>query len=328
MKVAFFSSRKYEIEFFEAANQQHQHELKFFETKLNRHTVSLAQGYQAICCFVNDQVDAAVIEHLATMDIKLIALRSAGFNHVDLDVAHRLGMSIMRVPQYSPYAVAEHAVSLILALNRKIHRAHNRIRESDFSLHGLMGFDLNGCTVGVIGTGTIGQIFAKIMLGFGCKVIAYDVAENPKCIELGVEYQPLDQVVANTDIISLHCPLNPQTDHLINKELIAKMRPGVMLINTSRGALIETKAAIYALKTGQIGYLGLDVYEEEGDLFFEDLSDKVIQDDVFARLQTFPNVIITGHQAFFTKEAMQQIAKVTLQNISDFDNDVTNENLV
>lgn len=250
---------------------------------------------------------------------KLIALRSAGFNHVDLAAANKSSMQIVRVPAYSPYAVAEHAVALILSLNRKVHRAYNRVREGNFSIEGLLGFDLHGATVGVVGTGRIGAIFARIMHGFGCQLLGYDAYHNPTCLELGLEYVSMPELMANSDIISLHCPLTPDTHHLINDEAIAQLKTGTMLINTSRGGLIDTQAAIDGLKSGAIGYLGIDVYEQEADLFFEDLSNEVIQDDTFQRLLTFPNVIVTGHQAFFTNQALANIAETTLANITEFE---------
>lgn len=315
MKVAVFSAQQYEQDYLLQANAG-VHDLSFFAEHLNAHAIALAKGFDCVCCFVNDTLDATVLAGLAQFGVKLIALRSAGFNHVDLHAAKQHGLTVVRVPAYSPYAVAEHAVGLVLALNRKIHRAYNRIRENDFSLHGLMGFDCHGKTVGVVGLGKIGRVFAHIMQGFGCEVIAYDPYVDSTTAQITmVEFSELCQ---RSDIISLHCPLTHDSEHLIDAGALAKMKQGVMLINTSRGAIIDTKAVIAALKTQQIGYLGLDVYEEEGDLFFEDLSDKVIKDDVFARLQTFPNVIITGHQAFFTEEAVINIAETTLANITAF----------
>jgi D-lactate dehydrogenase len=314
MKVAFFSSKPYDHTFFEALNKHHS--LSYLDAPLNKTTAKLAEGCNAVCCFVNDTIDKPVLEILHTMGINLVALRCAGFNNVDLDAATRLGICIARVPEYSPYAVAEHAVGLILTLNRNIHRAHNRIRENDYSLHGLMGFDLHGKTVGVIGSGKIGSVFIKIMLGFGCKVIVYDPAKYPIA---GAEQVELDELWAQSQIVSLHCPLTPQTHHIVNAQSLLKMPKGAMLINTSRGALIDTHAVVANLKTGHLGYLGIDVYEEEAELFFEDLSDTIVQDDLFARLTTFPNVVITGHQAFFTREALTKIAEVTLANIDAFD---------
>lgn len=319
MQVAVFSTKSYDRKFLEAANTEHQHELVFIEPRLTPETSMLAAGSQAVCAFVNDQLDAQTLTGLASQGIKLIALRSAGFNNVDITKATELGLTVVRVPAYSPYAVAEHTIGLILTLNRRIHRAYARIREGNFSLEGLIGFDLHGKTVGIVGTGKIGTITAQILKAFGCKLVAYDKSPNSDCQDLGIEYVSLPQLFATADIITLHCPLIPDTHHLINAQTIAQMKTGVMLINTSRGALIDTKAVINGLKSGKIGYLGLDVYEQEGDLFFEDLSDKVIQDDLFERLLTFPNVLITGHQAFFTVDALSSIAKTTLANISDFE---------
>jgi D-lactate dehydrogenase len=315
MKIAIFSSKKYDREFLQAANQNYNYELQFFEPRLEAKTAPLALGFDVVCVFVNDCLDRATLEILAGYKIKIIALRCAGFNNIDLRAAKALNLNIVRVPAYSPHAVAEHTIALILTLNRKIHRAYYRIREGNFALDGLLGFDLNGCTVGVIGTGKIGQIVSKILQGFGCKIIAYDLYPNSELIDRGVEYLPLTEIATNAEIVTLHCPLTPETQHIIDAELIAKMKPGVMLINTSRGGLIDTKAAIDGLKTQKIGYLALDVYEGEETLFFEDRSDSIIQDDLFERLLTFPNVIITGHQAFFTKNALQNIAETTLANI-------------
>jgi D-lactate dehydrogenase len=315
MKIAVFSSKKYDQSFLEAANQNYNYELQFFEPHLEAKTTPLASGFDVVCVFVNDQLDRATLEILAQNSIKIIALRCAGFNNVDLQAAKELNLTVVRVPAYSPYAVAEHTIALILSLNRKIHRAYYRVREGNFALDGLLGFDLNGCTVGIIGTGKIGQIVSQILQGFGCKIIAYDLYPNSELIDRGVEYLPLNELAANADIVTLHCPLTPETKHLINSELITKMKTGVMLINTSRGALIDTKAAIEGLKSHKIGYLALDVYEGEESLFFEDRSDSIIQDDIFERLLTFPNVIITGHQAFFTRNALQNIAETTLANI-------------
>lgn len=315
MKVAVFSTKSYDRTFLEAANTQFKHELVFLEPRLNCETSVLATDCQAVCAFVNDELNAQTLSKLASLGIKLIALRSAGYNNVDLAKAEELGLTVVRVPAYSPYAVAEHTIGLILALNRRIPRAYNRVREGNFSLEGLLGFDLHGKTVGIVGTGRIGTITAQILQGFGCKVLAYDKAP----VDNQLEYVSLPQLLAKADIISLHCPLTSDTHHLIDAKTIAQMKTGAMLINTSRGALIDTKAAIIGLKSGKIGYLGIDVYEKEGDLFFEDLSSEVIQDDLFERLLTFPNVLITGHQSFFTAEAVQSIAETTLLNISDFE---------
>jgi D-lactate dehydrogenase len=318
MKVAVFSAKPYDRAFLERANAA-RHELTFLEARLSTETVVLADGFPTVCAFVNDRLDADVLRGLARGGTRHIALRSAGFNHVDLDAARAVGIRVTRVPAYSPHAVAEHTVGLILALDRKVHRAYARVREGNFALEGLLGFDLNGKTAGIIGTGKIGAVVARILAGFGCRLLAYDVAPNPDCTALGVNYEPLGDVFAQADIVTLHCPLNDSTYHLINAETLALMKPGAMLINSGRGALIDTRAVIDALKSGRLGYLGLDVYEEEGPLFFEDRSGRVLQDDVFARLLTFPNVVITGHQAFFTEEALTAIAETTLDNVTAFE---------
>jgi D-lactate dehydrogenase len=320
MKVAVFSTKVYDRKFLSDANSPTQHELVFFEPRLNRDTAILAAGVPAVCVFVHDQVDAPTLELLASRGTRLVVLRCAGFNNVDLQAAADLGITVVRVPAYSPYGVAEHAVGLILSLNRKIHRAYNRVREGNFSLDGLLGFNLHDRTVGIIGTGKIGLILGKIMKGFGCNLLAYDVYRNPELEALGGKYVELPELFANSDIISLHCPLTPETHHLINAEAIEQIKSGVMLINTSRGALIDTLAVIEGLKSGKIGYLGVDVYEQESELFFEDLSGEIIQDDIFQRLTTFPNVLITGHQAFFTAEALHNIAETTFANIADVEN--------
>jgi D-lactate dehydrogenase len=320
MKVAVFSTKVYDRKFLSDANSPTQHELVFFEPRLNRDTAILAAGFPAVCVFVHDQVDAPTLELLASRGTRLVVLRCAGFNNVDLQAAADLGITVVRVPAYSPYGVAEHAVGLILSLNRKIHRAYNRVREGNFSLDGLLGFNLHDRTVGIIGTGKIGLILGKIMKGFGCNLLAYDVYRNPELEALGGKYVELPELFANSDIISLHCPLTPETHHLINAEAIEQIKSGVMLINTSRGALIDTLAVIEGLKSGKIGYLGVDVYEQESELFFEDLSGEIIQDDIFQRLTTFPNVLITGHQAFFTAEALHNIAETTFANIADVEN--------
>lgn len=319
MRVAVFSTKPYDEASLRAANHEGGHELVFLEPRLSTDTAPLAAGCQAVCAFVNDDLGAEVLTRLADLGVKLIALRSAGFNHVDLATAARLEMTVARVPGYSPHAVAEHCAGLILSLNRKIHRAYNRVREHNFALTGLLGFDLHGRTVGVIGTGQIGVCFIRIMRGFGCRVLAYDPYPSDAAREAGAEYVSLETLLAESHIVTLHCPLTPSTYHLIDQARIAQMRDGVMLVNTSRGALIDTAAVIDALKRGKIGYLGLDVYEEEADLFFEDLSDQVLRDDVFSRLITFPNVLITGHQAFFTEEALRNIAVTTIANLTAFE---------
>ncbi|AFY54554.1 lactate dehydrogenase-like oxidoreductase [Rivularia sp. PCC 7116] len=328
MKVAVFSSKKYDRSFLSEANSDYGHELVFFEPKLSSETTALAAGFPAVCAFINDQIDRHTISAIAEQGTKLIALRSAGFNNVDIKAATDLGITVVRVPAYSPYAVAEHAAGLILTLNRKYHRAHNRVRESNFSLNGLLGFDLHHSTVGIIGTGKIGMCFARIMKGFGCNVLAYDIYQNPECLEMGVQYVELSKLLATSDIVSLHCPLTPDSYHMINAETLEQFKSGAMLINTSRGGLIDTKAVIDALKSQKLGYVGLDVYEQEGNLFFEDLSQEVIQDDIFQRLLTFPNVVITAHQAFFTKNALENIAQTTINNISDFEKNGKCDNTV
>ena len=318
MRVTFFSFKNYETEFFQNANLDAQLDLNFLEVPLNIDTVELARGSEAVCIFVNDNAKREVIELLEGMGVKLIALRCAGYNNVDLEAAEEKSIRIVRVPAYSPYSVAEHTLALILTLNRKTHRAYNRVREGNFALGGLMGFDLNGKTVGLIGLGKIGAVAAKIFIGLGCRVLGYDVVRNTECEAFGLEYASLETLITTSDIISLHCPLTPETHHIINNETLAKMKDGVMLINTSRGGLIDSKAVINSLKIGKIGHLGLDVYEEEAHLFFQDLSEKVIQDDVFMRLLSFPNVLITGHQAFFTENALTNIADITLGNIVSY----------
>ena len=321
MKVALFSTKRHDRESFAAANTAagRAHELSFLEVRLDARTAALAKGATAICPFVNDHVDRATLTMLHEQGVRLVALRGAGFNNVDLQAAEEFNISVARVPAYSPWAVAEHAAALILALNRKIHRSYARVREGNFALDGLLGFDLHGRTVGLVGVGRIGLVMARIMKGFGCQVIAYDPVPNAELDALGGRHTSLDELLSLSDIISLHCPLTPDTRHLLDAAAVERMKHGVMLINTSRGAVIDARAMIDGLKSGKIGYLGLDVYEEEGDLFFEDLSGQVIQDDVFARLLTFPNVLITGHQGFFTAEALQAIAETTIANLTAFE---------
>ena len=314
MRTILFSSQTYDRDSFTAAEQPDSNELHFQPARLTLDTAALAHDYEVVCPFINDDLSAPVLEQLAAGGTRLIALRSAGYNHVDLPAAKRLGLSVVRVPAYSPHAVAEHAVALILALNRRLHRAYNRTREGDFTLHGLTGFDLVGKTVGVVGTGQIGATFGKIMAGFGCKLLCFDPYPNA-------------DLLAESHIISLHCPLTSDNKHLINSTSLATLKHGAMLINTGRGALVDTPALIEALKNGQLGYLGLDVYEEEAQLFFEDRSDLPLQDDVLARLLTFPNVIITAHQAFLTREALSAIASTTLSNIAAWKNG-TPQNLI
>lgn len=319
MNIVVFSTKPYDRQFLTAANTTLRHRLTFLEPRLTTETVELTKGFEGVCVFVNDQLNAKVLEVLAKHGVKVIALRCAGFNNVDLAKAAQLGIKVVRVPAYSPYAVAEHTVGLILTLNRNLHRAYSRVRDGNFALSGLLGFDLHGRTVGVIGTGQIGSVFAKIMSGFGCRLVGYDKFPDSKGGNAGIEFVELPQLFAESDINSLHCPLTPETHHLINGDSIAQMKDGVMIVNTSRGAVIDTQAVIAGLKNGKIGHLGLDVYEEEADVFFEDLSNKVIPDDALSRLLTFPNVIVTGHQAFFTKDALDCIAETTLQNVSDIE---------
>jgi D-lactate dehydrogenase len=315
MHVTVFSAKPYDRRFLDAANSAAGHRLMYLESRLSAETSELAAGSDAVCAFVNDEVNEKVLASLASKGIKLVALRSAGFNNVDLEAAKRVGVTVARVPAYSPHAVAEHTLALILTLNRKTHRAYNRVREGNFSLEGLLGFDLAGKTAGVVGTGKIGEIVARIFLGFGCT----DPHPNPVCESMGVRYVSMEELLASSDIVTLHCPLTPATHHLINADMLRHVKRGMMLINTSRGAVVDTRAVLQGLKEGIIGSLGLDVYEEEADLFFEDLSGRFISDDVFARLLTFPNVLITGHQAFFTEEALANIAETTIDNITSFE---------
>lgn len=321
MNVAVFSTKSFDKSFLEKNNSFYGHKFVFFEERLTEQNTALASGFTTVCVFVNDQLSRKVLTELSTNGTRLIALRCAGFNNVDIEAAAELGLTVVRVPEYSPYAVAEHTVALIMALNRRVCKARSRVREGNFSLEGLLGFELHGSTAGIIGTGRIGVNVAKILSGFGCDLLAYDPSPNPDCESFGVKYVALDEIYSRSDVITLHCPLMPQTYHMINAECIGRMKTDVMLLNTSRGALIDTKAVIKALKSGKIGYLGLDVYEEEADMFFEDLSNQIMQDDVMARLLTFPNVLITGHQAFFTRNALENIAKTTLANIADFEKD-------
>jgi D-lactate dehydrogenase len=318
MKVAVFSAERYDREFLGAANVAEGHTLKFFDLPLTLESAAMAAGYDAVCIFVNDTADAAVLDVLQRGGTHLVALRCTGFNNVDLDAAQRLGVKVVRVVTYSPYSVAEHAVALLLAVNRKIHRAYNRTRDSNFALDGLMGVDLHGKSVAVVGTGKIGRVFTKIMLGFGCDVIGYDVFPTPEFEALGARYAMPGEIGAKADIISLHCPLTPETHHIINADMLARLKPGALLVNTSRGGLVDTEAAIFALKSGQLGGLALDVYEQEAGLFFRDMSSTVIADDVLQRLVSFPNVIVTGHQAFFTREAITTICETTMRSVTEF----------
>lgn len=316
MDVLVYSTRPYDRDFLAPALAP-AHAPTFVEAPLTAQTARLAHDYPAVCCFVDDCLDATVLEALAAGQTRFIALRCTGFNNVDLAAADRLGLDVRRVARYSPHAVAEFAVGLMLALNRKIHRAYNRVREGNFLLDGLLGFDLHGKTVGVVGAGQIGSVLVRILIGFGCRVLIYDPVKQDELETLGAQYVALDTLLGEADIVSLHTPLTPETHHLINAETLARMRAGAMLINTGRGALVDANALIGALKSGHLGAVGMDVYEEEEALYFRDLSEQIISDDTFARLLTFPNVLVTGHQAFFTREALGVIAGTTRQNLDD-----------
>lgn len=319
MQVTVYSTKPYDRRFLEEANAKAGHQFTYLAGRLNAHTAQLQGGAPVACLFVNDSCDAEVLATLAANGCRLIALRCAGFNNVDLRAATKLGIAVVRVPAYSPYAVAEHTLALILCLNRKIHRAYNRVREGNFALEGLLGFDLHGKTVGIVGTGKIGVILAKALLGLGCDVVAHDPYPTPALTDIGGRYVDLPELWRIADVVSLHCPLTLETNHLVDAAAIAQMKPGVMLINTSRGGLIDTEAVIKGLKCGHLGALALDVYEQEADLFFENLSETIIQDDLFQRLLTFPNVLITGHQAYFTDTALRNISEMTVANISAFE---------
>lgn len=323
MKIAFFDTKPYDLVEFTPLEKQYGYDIKYFDNHLNADTASLASGFDVVCAFVGDSLDAAAIEKLHEAGVKMIALRCAGYNNVDLQAAWEK-LKVTRVPAYSPAAVAEHAAALLLCVNRKIHRAYSRTRDNNFNINGLLGFDLRGKTVGVIGTGRIGQLFIDFCNGLGMKTIAFDL--HPAA-DKNIEYVSLDELYTRSDVISLHCPLTPQTHHMINKESLSKMKPGIVLINTSRGGLIDTDALIEGLKSEHVGSAGLDVYEEEEDYFFEDLSNQFVADDFLARLLTFPNVLITSHQGFFTREAMRAIAETTMKNIWEFENQkpLTNE---
>lgn len=320
MKIALFSSKRYDRNFFDLFNRDGAHEITYFENRLDAATAGLTAGFPVVCAFVNDTLDRGVLTTLAGNKVKLLAMRCAGYNNVDLQAAKELGIDVVRVPAYSPYAVAEHTVALILTLNRKTHKAYNRVREGNFALDRLEGFDLFGKTVGVVGTGQIGTIFAKIMMGFGCHVIAFDPFPNKELLNAGVTFVSKKELLSGSDIVSLHCPLTPETHHFIDEIAIKRfLKPGAMLINTSRGALLDAKAVVDGLKKKRIGYLGIDVYEQEADLFFEDLSEEIIDDDLLARLLSFPNVLVTSHQGFFTEEALTEIARTTLDNVTHFE---------
>jgi len=317
MKIAIFSTKPYDREFLLAANKEHS--LHFCEERLTLESAIFAHESEAVCIFVNDIADAAVLKALARQGTRLLLLRCAGFNQVDLAEATRLGIEVRRVPSYSPFAVAEHTLALILTLNRKTHRAFNRVRDGNFSLDGLLGFDLHGSTVGIIGTGKIGCLTARPLHAMGCRILGYDTFPNEDFTREGGTYVGLDEIIAESDILSLHVPLTPETHYIINAESLARTKRGVMLINTSRGALVDANALVGALKSGQVGYVGLDVYEQEAEVFFQDLSGEIIQDDTLQRLLSFPNVLITSHQAFFTSTAMTNIAETTLQNVADYE---------
>lgn len=320
MRVAIFDTHTFEKSIIEDLNTKFHHELHFFEERLTEKTAILAEGYSCVCAFANDRLNRDVIEKLSRGNTKLIALRSAGFSHVDLEAAREHSIKVVRVPEYSPYSVAEFAVTLILGLNRKIHKAYNRVREGNFSLDGLVGFDLHGKSVGVIGGGKIGKAFARIMRGFGCQVLLFDISPDEHFAkETGCLYASFEEVIKNSDIISLHVPLRKETFHLVDERVLKEMKKGSILINTGRGALVDTKALIDSLKSNHLAAAGLDVYEEEEGYFFKDLSGHVLEDDVLARLMTFPNVLLTSHQGFLTNEAIHNIAHTTLSNISDFE---------
>ncbi len=326
MKVAVYSTHQFETEYLIHANNG-KHELHFINSTLNQETVLVAAGCKAISIFVTDKITADIAQKLHTLGVRYIVLRSAGYNHVDVIALQDLGIKAARVPAYSPYAVAEHAMALILAMDRKLIKAHTRIIDLNFSLDGLVGFDLHGKTAGVIGTGKIGSVMAKILHGFGCRLLAYDQYHNKELSQqLGIEYADCETLCRQSDIITLHIPLLAETHHIINRDCIGYMKPGVMLINTSRGELIDTVAVIEGLKSGKIGYFGMDVYEEEEQLFFEDHSDDILQDEIIARLMTFGNVLITGHQAFLTREALQNIALTTIANLDSFETGQPSEN--
>jgi D-lactate dehydrogenase len=330
MKVAVFGTQSFDKQYLKEANEQAggAHELKFYKPNLTRDTLPLADGYDAVCIFVNDVADREVVEGLAERGVRLIALRAAGFNNVDLEAARERGIGVVRVPAYSPYAVAEHTVALLLALNRKIYRAFNRVRDGNFLLDGLTGFDVRGKTVGIVGTGKIGLAVASIFKGFGTRILAHDKYPSEEAKALGVEYVELERLFEESNVVTLHCPLTPETYHLADADAFERMKEGAIFLNTSRGALVESSAMVDALKSGKLGGVGLDVYEEEADLFFKDLSDRVIQDDLFARLLTFPNVVVTGHQGFLTVEALRNIAETTIGNVTDYERKGKSENEV
>ncbi|MGF1453305.1 MAG: 2-hydroxyacid dehydrogenase [Opitutales bacterium] len=328
MNVAFFNAKKYDRRFFDAANRDHRHEITYVEARLDETTAPVANGFDAVCAFVNDALNESVLQKLHEGGVRFVALRCSGFNNVDLHAAKALGIRVARVPAYSPEAVAEHVLALLLTMFRKTHRAHNRVREQNFSLEGMVGKEVHGSTVGIVGTGRIGCVVAKLLAAFDCALLAYDVREVDDIKQLGGRYVELPELLAQSDIVTLHAPLTPQTKHLINPDSLRQMKRGATLVNTSRGGLVDSEAAYQALKTGQLGHLLIDVYEEESDLFFEDKSSEILQDDLFLRLKTLPNVFITGHQAFFTENALQSIAATTLDNLTALERDATCQNLV
>ena len=324
MKIGVFSSKAYDRDYLTKANHAFGFELDFLESKLTHETIALAEPFDVVSVFVNDILDAKVLDNLKQFGIRHVALRCAGFNNLDLNHAREIGLTVSRIPAYSPEAVAEHTLALMMSLNRKIHKAYNRVKENNFNLEGLLGFNFCGRTIGVVGTGKIGAAVSNIMLGLGCKVVAYDPFPSQSLMDKGVKYLSFSALLQTSDVVTLHCPLTDKNQHLINAQAIDMMKNGVMLINTSRGGLVDTKAVIQGLKNRQIGFLGLDVYEMESEFFFQDLSAEIIQDDILVRLSGFPNVVITGHQGFFTHEAMEQIANTTLANINDVVNNTTN----
>ncbi|MFZ5939997.1 MAG: 2-hydroxyacid dehydrogenase [Bacteroidota bacterium] len=328
MKIAVFSAKSYDKDFLLQANRSYGYELEFFEAPLNRKTAGLSAGFEVVCAFVNDQINRETLEQLSRHHIRLVALRCAGFNNVDLEAAASLGITVLRVPAYSPHAVAEHAVALIMALSRKTHKAYNRVREANFSLDRLVGINIHGKTVGVYGTGKIGQVFAGLMQGFGCRVLAYDPYPSEELRKRGVDYVDSGELFSRSDILSLHCPLTPETYRIVNSTTLEQMKKGAMLINTSRGKLIDTQEVIAALRSKHLGYLGMDVYAEEERLFFRDLSEMIIDDEMIMQLMTFPNVLITAHQAFLTHEALTEIAHTTMENIRTFEQGLKSTNEV
>lgn len=328
MNIAFFSYKSYDKEYFDRYVEETGFKINYFRVKLDESTATYARGADVICAFVNDDLSKEVIDIISDLGVRMIAMRCAGFNNVDLDAAAAKGIPVYRVPEYSPHAVAEHAVALILTLNRKIHKAYNRVRDGNFSLSRLTGFNLNGKTVGVLGTGKIGKVFADLMHGFGCRILLYDKFPDHSLEEKGYRYVDLSTLLKESDIISLHVPLMPETSHIINRETLKLMKDGAMLINTSRGGLINTDDAVQALRNKKLGYLGIDVYEQEEGLFFHNLQEQIIDDNTLALLMSFPNVLVTAHQAFFTREALDEITKTTFQNIADFEAGKTNNNLI